>query len=184
MNKQNKIESKNELPLKNYSETVFKSCRFIESDWRQKTFQNCCFDSCNLTLVNLEQARFQEVSFKNCKIVGVKFYTLHNFSFDFSFEGSVLINCNFSNLSLIKTPFLDCEIKECYFNESLLREADFTGSSLANSVFQNSDLRKANFKEAKNYIIDPTINKMAKAVFSFPHAMGLLHGLDVKIEDF
>ena len=179
-----KIEKVKDLSLKNYDSTHFKDSSFTSCDWKYKTFESCFFESCNLSLVELDFTKIQDVSFKNCKIVGAKFCSIHKFSHDFLFKGCLLIECNFSDLSLIKTSFIDCDLKECYFDKSILREADFTGSSLRGTLFSNSDLRKANFDEAKDYVIDPTINKISKAIFSFPHAIGLLQGLDVKIKEF
>lgn len=178
------IEDTKNLALSAYSNTLFKNCQFMECNWRRIKFQNCLFENCNLSLVSFDEVRFQEVAFKNCKVVGGDFYKCHKFLLDLTFDACVLLNCNFSNLSLVKVPFIHCELKECFFNETILKESDFTGSSLTGIIFQNTDLRKSNFKEAKNYVIDPTVNKVSQASVSFPHAMGLLHGIDVKIEDF
>ena len=72
---------------------------------------------------------------------------------------------------------------EVDFSECNLAQADFSNTDLAAAIFQNTDLSQASFVNARNYIIDVRSNKVKKAKFSMPEALGLLYGLDVVIEE-
>ena len=175
------VDSKTNLVKKSYSDHLFRSCKFVEDDWCSISFESCLFSNCALELVNFEGTKFQDVCFKNCKITGGYFYQCHDMLLEISFDNTKLISCNFSGLPLVKSSFIGSTFKECYFNDCNLRESDFSGSSFPKTIFNNTDLTKANFKDAKDYMIDPTINKISKATFAFPYVMGLLKSFDIKI---
>ena len=78
-------------------------------------------------------------------------------------------------------PFLDCRLSECYFNHTQLKNADFSGSSLNGTRFHDCDLSEADFTKASEYFIDPAANKIRKAKFSLPEAIGLLKGLEIAL---
>jgi uncharacterized protein YjbI with pentapeptide repeats len=90
--------------------------------------------------------------------------------------------CNFSDLDLKGTQFLECHVRNTHFTQTNLSEAVFTGSDLQGSLFHNSDLRKANFQGAQNYSINPLTNKLLKAKFSKPEVMTLLDHLEILID--
>jgi uncharacterized protein YjbI with pentapeptide repeats len=90
--------------------------------------------------------------------------------------------CNFSDLDLKGTQFLECHIRNTHFTQANLSEAVFTGSDLQGSLFHNSDLRKANFQGAQNYSINPLTNNLLKAKFSKPEVMTLLDHLEIVID--
>ena len=98
-----------------------------------------------------------------------------------NFKKSFLRYCNFSDLNLKKAVFKECKINECNFIDTCLVEADFSDTDLQDTVFHNCDLSKANFSGATNYVINPQVNKVKNAKFSFPEVTGLLKGLEIKI---
>lgn len=77
--------------------------------------------------------------------------------------------------------FHGCKLKECFFTDTSLIGADFTDTDLQGTIFHNSDLSKADFCGSKNYEIDVRANKVKKAKFSFPKAIGLLRGFEIEI---
>jgi hypothetical protein len=51
------------------------------------------------------------------------------------------------------------------------------------ATFENTILEKADLRTAYNYSIDPTMNKIKKAMFSKAGISGLLDRLDIDIHD-
>lgn len=166
-----------------FSRTVFESCDFTRSNFTSAKFLECKMVSCNLSLVKLDGCRLQEIEFENCKFVGVNFGRCEPKFLHMKFKGCLIDTGNFSDLDLKGTLFCDCIIRETYFTNSNLSGADFSRSDLKGSTFHNSDLTKANFREAKNYAINPLVNKIQKARFSKPEVLGLLYPMDIIIED-
>lgn len=79
------------------------------------------------------------------------------------------------------TCFCGSKIKESHFTNTLLQGADFEDVDLTGTIFHNSDLSKADFSKTVNYQVDPLTNKIKKAKFSLPEAVGLLRGFDITI---
>lgn len=80
-----------------------------------------------------------------------------------------------------KTSFNGSKLMECHFTNTHLNSADFDEVDLSGTIFHNCDLSMADFTTAIRYDIDPQTNKIKKAKFSFPEAIGLLRGFDVTI---
>lgn len=78
-------------------------------------------------------------------------------------------NCSFKGSSL----------KECHFGNTILRDSSFADVNLSGTIFHNCDLCKADFSTATQYQIDLQTNKVSKAKFSLPEALGLLRGFDI-----
>lgn len=154
---------------------------FTGKNFDNAVFTDCVFNDCKLSANSLVNTRFQGVSFKNCKIEGFNCSRLNRLCVDISFELCDIISSNFSDLKIKRIKFIKCRIKDTDFIYSELKKADFTGSDLAGSVFHNCDLREAVFEQAVNYNLDPSVNKISKAVFSLPEAVNLLAYLDIKI---
>jgi fluoroquinolone resistance protein len=136
---------------------------------------------CNLSLVKIEGCRLQDVNFEECKIVGAEFNKCDKRFFSIKAKNSFLQYANFADLNMKRGSFYGCKLRECYFTDTNLVEADFRETDLAGTVFHNSDLSKADFAGSKNYEIDVRTNKVKKAKFSFPEAIGLLRGFEVEI---
>jgi len=121
--------------------------------------------------------------FGKCKLMGVNFYSCDQTLLDVEFDGCRMTACNFSGLSMKKSVFRSCEIKDSYFQDAFLQEADFSGSIFSNTLFHNSDLQKASFYKARGYSMDPRANKVQKAVFSVPDVLALVESFGIIIRD-
>lgn len=178
---QSKNFSKKSLEGHVFDSCSFKSCDFSESLLRNAQFCACSFENCNLSLPKLEGCRFQDVRFVGCKIVGAEFFKCEKTFFSPTFKDCVLYYCNFSGLAMKKTYFNGSKLNECHFTNTNLNSADFDRVDLSGTIFHDCDLSMANFTTAVSYDIDPQTNKVKKAKFSLPEAIGLLRGFDVTI---
>lgn len=165
-----------------FTNCTFHNCNFSGAQLRGVKFCTCTFTGCNFSLTKVDGCRFQDVQFIDCKIVGAEFYKCEKTFFSASFQKSLLQYCNFSDLNMKNSLFKGSKLKECYFTNSCLLGANFADVDLSGTVFHDSDLSKADFSSAINYDIDPRTNKIKKAKFSLPEALGLLRGFDVIIE--
>lgn len=186
MNKEGQLfksEDFSKKSLENYVFTScsFNSCDFSESILRNAKFCSCTFENCNLSNFKLDGCRFQDVHFVDCKIVGAEFFKCEKTFFSIFFRKCLLQYCNFSDLNMKNTTFNESKLKECHFTNTSLIGADFTEVDLSGTIFHNCDLSKADFSSAIRYDIDPQTNKIKKAKFSLPEAVGLLRGFDIII---
>lgn len=129
----------------------------------------------------MEGCRFQNVQFVECKIVGGEFFKCDKTFFSASFKKCLLHYCNFSDLNMKNGAFCGSRLKENYFTNTNLIGVDFTDVDLSGSIFHNCDLTKADFSSATCYDIDPQANKVKRAKFSLPEAVGLLRGFDITL---
>lgn len=164
-----------------FSNCSFHGCNLSKTLFQKTKVCSCTFVGCNLSLVALDGCRIQDVRFLNCKIVGAEFFKCEKLFFSANFENCLLQYCNFSDLRMKNANFSRSKIKECYFSNTSLDGANFSGAELPGTIFLNCDLCKADFSSATQYSIDPGANKIKKAKFSLPEAVGLLHGLDIII---
>ena len=177
------ITGQTELTSKSFYECTFLNCDFSGTDLSGSLLSDCKFKNCNFSLVVLIESKLQEVSFEDCKIMGADFTQISKLMINMGFRNSQINDCNFSSLDLQNTKYINCRITQSDFFETNLREADFTGSDLENSIFEQTDLRDADFKLAKNYRINPMINKIKGAEFSMPEAVRLLDSFEIKISE-
>lgn len=173
--------SKKSLERQTFGSCSFINCDFSESILRNAKFSACVFTGCNISLPKLNACRFQEVQFIDCKIVGAEFFTCDRAFFSVSFKKCLLTYCNFSDLNMKNTQFEGSKIHETYFTNTILTGADFTDTDLQGTLFHDCDLSLADFTAAARYNIDPRTNKLRKAKFSLPEAIGLLQGFDITI---
>lgn len=173
--------SKKSLEDQTFTACSFNSCNFSETVLRHVKFCDCIFVSCNLSLPKLQDCRFQDVQFIDCKIVGAEFFKCDKTFFSVSFKNCLVQYCNFSDLNMKNTSFKDSKMRENHFTNTSLNGADFSGVDLSGTIFHNCDLCKADFSTAIRYDIDPQTNKIKKAQFSLPEAVGLLRGFDITI---
>lgn len=173
--------SKRSLEDRAFNFCAFSGCDFSESLLRNTQFCACTFEDCNFSLSRLEGCRFQNVRFIDCKIVGAEFFKCEKTFFSPIFKKCILHYCNFSDLNMKKTSFSGSKLKECHFTNTNLNGADFGEVDLSGTIFHHCDLSGSDFSTAMRYDIDPQTNKIKKAKFSFPEAMGLLRGFDVTI---
>ncbi len=157
----------------------FEEERYVKSDfskqvWRDKNFVECHFIGCNLSLTKIQRCRFQNVQFEECKLMGVSFCDVEPLLLELHFLRCGLKMCNFSDLALKGSSFIECQVFETHFSNTNLSKADFSGSDLRGSLFHHTNLQEANFVDAVNFQISPTTNKLKKAQFSVTEALSLL----------
>jgi uncharacterized protein YjbI with pentapeptide repeats len=72
-------------------------------------------------------------------------------------------------------------MQEVDFTEANFSEAKFDDCDLAGALFDRTNLEKADFRNAYNYRISPTINRLKKAKFSQDGLAGLLSDFGIVI---
>jgi fluoroquinolone resistance protein len=165
-----------------YVDCTFINCNFTKTDISQHDFVDCVFKGCNLSLTIMENTGLKNISFKDCKLTGIDFSRCSNFLFAVSFENSPLDYSSFFKKKMKKALFTDCSIKEADFTETDLSMAIFKNCDLMNAAFVGSVLEKTDFRTARNYALDPELNKIKKAKFTYPGVTGLLLKYDIEIE--
>lgn len=165
-----------------FTNCTFERCIFMHAQWNKAKFYSCTFNGCNISLVRVNGAFFQEVTFNECKLVGLEFHKCDKTFFHINVQQSLLLDCNFSDLSMPKTSFHKSKFEECRFITTQLVGADFTETDLQGSVFQHCKLDKADFRGARNYAINLQANSVKKAKFSYPEVMTLLDSFDIVID--
>jgi fluoroquinolone resistance protein len=157
-----------------YENCKFIACQFNESHLSGLIFYECIFQDCDLSLCHVRNTSVKDIKFENCKLLGVRFEECNPFLLSLSFEGCNLSLSSFYKLSLKKTLFLNCNLKETDFTECNLNLASFDSSNLLGAIFKNTNLEKTDFRTAQNYAIDPEENLLKKTKFSKTGLEGLL----------
>lgn len=165
-----------------YDYCNFVQCDFSNADLSEIHFTECNFTGCNISMAKLLKTGLKTVKFKDCKLLGLHFEQCSDFLFAVEFENCQLNLCSFYQWKLKKTLFKNCGLAETDFTEADLSGAAFENCDLSKTVFENTILEKADLRTARNYVIDPDINKLRKAKFSYPGVLGLLGKYDIEIE--
>ncbi len=174
--------------LTDHSAREFTNCTFKNSEMTGarldfQDFIDCTFLNCNLSVARMDGTRFNNARFKGCKIWGVDFSKCSKFLFSVFFEDCSLNHSSFYKNELKCAVFINSLLKEVSFVEVNLTGAKFTDCDLQSAVFDRSNLEKADFTTARNYSINPEINKIKKAKFSLPEVVGLLSHHDILISN-
>lgn len=176
-----------EKQLKNreFINCEFVSCDFSKSDLSHNDFVDCKFKQCNFSLTVVVGTGFRDVTFDGCKILGIDFSKCNKFLFSFQFEKSHLDYSTFYGTKLRKTKFIDCSLKQTDFEEADLTASVFQNCDLSGTSFVRSVLEKTDFRSARNFSLDPAVNKVKQAKFSALNLSGLLHhfNLDIDYQD-
>ena len=165
-----------------FANCIFNNCNFSKADLSNDDFMDCHFKGCNFSLAVMENTGIKNSQFTGCKLMGIDFSRCNNFNFSASFENCPLDYCSFFRKKMKKTSFIDCSLKETDFTETDLSMAIFKNCDLLNACFMHSVLEKTDFRTAKNYVLDPEMNKIKKAKFSLAGIAGLLAKYDIDIE--
>jgi len=166
---------------KEFNGCTFKKCDFSNSEFSRCKFIDCIFEHGNLSMMKLTASTLNDVVFKNCKILGVNFSPCVDFLFSVRFEDCILDYASFMGKKMVKTSFIKTSLKEVTFSQANLSGAVFDQCDLADAVFNRTDLAAANFVTAYNYIIDPELNNVKRAIFSANGILGLLDKYDIRI---
>lgn len=164
-----------------FNNCIFKKCDFSEAEFAACKFIDCVFDNCNLAMMKVDRSTLNNVTFKDCKILGVNFSPVQDFLFTVRFEGCMLDYSSFMGKKMPKTTFKKSSLKEVTFTQAVLNGSVFDECNLLETVFRQTDLTGVNFSTALNYIIDPELNTMNKAIFSSHGLEGLLFKYNLKI---
>lgn len=174
--------SETPLPGIEYENCRFDNCNLSYSDLSKMEFTNCDFVRCNLSLATLNHTSFLEVRFTGCKMLGLLFENCNEFGVSFQFEDCNLNQSSFFQKKIKKTIFKNSPLQESDFTECDASESVFDNCDLAKARFDHTNLEKADFRTSFNYSIDPEINQIKQARFSFPGITGLLDKYDIDIE--
>ena len=170
------------LPIADYENCIFTNCDLSNTDLSQRVFLDCEFISCNLSTANFIKTGLKNVRFKDCKLLGLHFENCDQFLFQVDFNNCVLNLSSFYKLKLKKTRFKDSNLTEVDFTETDLASSLFDNCDLAGARFERTILEKADLRTARNYSIDPELNKIKKAKFSIHGIAGLLDKYDIEFE--
>lgn len=172
-----------EAPLteKQFTDCSFRNCDFSNCNFAFNTFVDCIFEECNLSMIKLNTTTLNNVVFKNCKVLGVNFSEATDSLFKVTFDVSVLDYASFSRKKMCKTKFYTSSLKDVSFTQANLSGSLFDDCDLLGAIFNKSDLTATNFSTSYNFIIDPELNNVKKAVFSVAGVMGLLEKYQIKV---
>jgi len=160
----------------------FEKIDFAAKELPKAEYDSCTFNGCNLSNIKTNKTVFRDVKFSDSKMMGIHFDHCSDFLFSVSFDTCILHFSSFYGMKLKKTPFKNSSFKEVDFTDADLSSADFALSDLQSAKFENSNLEKADFRQAFNYSINPSKNKIRKARFSTEGLPGLLEEFDIEIE--
>ena len=173
--------SEKKVSVIEYNNCEFINCNFSKSDLSNINFVDCFCKGCNFSLAVLKNAGIKNVRFVNSKLMGIDFGVCNDFLFSASFENCQLDYSSFYKKKLKKASFSSCSLKEVDFTETDLSGTVFKNCDLTGAVFVQTILEKADFRTARNYALDPELNKIKKAKFSLPEVAGLLAKYNIDI---
>lgn len=171
-----------QLPIADYENCVFLNCDFSNADLSKRIFIESEFNSCNLSTAKLPGTAFKNVKFKDCKLLGLHFENCDDFLFEIDIDNCLLNLSSFYKMKLKKLRFKNSNLSEVDFTEADLTNCSFDDCDLTGARFENTVLEKADLRTARNYSIDPELNKIKKAKFSIDGIAGLLAKYDIEIE--
>lgn len=175
-------QSFTDLSSDEYYDCLFVQCDFSNSLCTSAEFHQCLFDGCNISMSNFEHCIFKKAQFIDCKIMGVDFGKCAKYNFSLQFDKCFIKYTLFFKNDLKNTVFKRCTIHECNFLEVNLQKASFVDCDLSESIFEQANLEGADFLSARNYCIHPEKNRLKKAQFSMPEAVGLLQHLGIILQ--
>ena len=166
-----------------FNKCTFKSTIFSGQDLTKYEFIDCTFNSCDFSSSRFENLVLTRAKFICCKMIGIDFSKCSRYTFSATFDNCILNYCVFIKNNLKKTLFKKCIIREALFSESDLNYASFPECDLTATVFDKCDLMDCDFRTAENYSLNPSLNKIKNAKFSYPGVLGLLSYFKIIIED-
>lgn len=168
---------------KDFDNCNFDNCDFTETKFEQCKLVDCIFTSCNLSVMRIKSTSFSYVTFSESKLVGINWaeakWSAIKLAGLLKFFNCILDGSSFYGLYLREMTVHKCSVKDVDFRDADLSLADMRYSDFTEAWFVNTDLSGADFSYAINYAINVTLNKVKKAKFMFPEAMGLLYGLEI-----
>ena len=168
-----------------FSGCLFDRCSFGGAECNGCSFTDCMFTTCDLSLTRVPTSRFIDARFLDSKLVGFDWTIVDRpakLALQVGFERCVVSQSNFAGVNLRGLRLIESTAREADFAAADLTDAIFTGTDLAGALFSDTNLTGADLRGATGYLIDPLQNRVRKARFTMPDAIGLLTGLGVLIE--
>ncbi|PJJ80218.1 pentapeptide repeat-containing protein [Mucilaginibacter auburnensis] len=164
-----------------FNNCTFKKCDLKDSQFIQCKFIDCVFEDCDLSMMKWDRSAINSALFKHCKIMGVNFSHCDDFLFSVQFGSCILDYSSFMGKKMPKTNFIKTSLKETTFTQADLSGSVFDECDLLETVFRQSNLTSVNFSTSYNFIIDPELNTLNKAIFATHSLPGLLYKYNLKI---
>lgn len=169
-----------------FNDCTFTGCRWDNVRVRNCTFLSCTFQHCSWSSVVFSFCQMRDAWFSGCAFRSIAWGGLQGRSalvqpFGKAERCEFRYN-EFSGMTFVGFDFSSCRFGDCIFDDCRLAGANFRCVPLGRTQFSRCDLQKADFREATDYAIDPSANKMQGARFSFPDVVALLSGFGLKIE--
>ncbi|CAM2063970.1 Pentapeptide repeat-containing protein [Sulfidibacter corallicola] len=182
---ENEDLSYEEFNEKRFVECLFTNCNFTETTFFKCGFVDCRFHDCTLGMIKLDGCTFSNTHFEASSLRGVNWSAVSTPEIRLycpvTFSNCMLDYASFFGMNLKQTRIHGCMARNADFREADLSEADLTHTDFTDSEFDQTNLTGADLRDAKNYRIDVTRNKIKKAHFSMPEAMSLLYMLGIDI---
>jgi len=159
----------------------FDSCQFLRTVFCRCRFEACVFQKCDLSLLQVTDCRFVDAKFVKSKMLGID-WTRAAKPLAIALHGCNVSHSVFVELHLPKLEMTECVAREVDFTGVHLTKANLSRTDFLGSRFIHTDLSCADFSQAVNYSIDPTVNRVKKAVFTLPEAMSLLSAFDIILQ--
>lgn len=165
-----------------YDNCTFLNCNFSGIYASNIGFIECEFINCNFSNADIGNTAFKTATFIECKMLGLKFNKCDPFLLILKFTNCQLNMSSFYQLSVPNTHFINCNLQEVDFTETNLSRAVFDNCDLKYAIFNETSLENANFATAYNFEINPSKNRMKKALFSNNNVIGLLKSFDILLD--
>jgi fluoroquinolone resistance protein len=165
-----------------YVACTFVSCQMTKVNLSGYVFEDCTFVGCDLSMVVMNDTAWRNVTFRDTKILGVSFDVCKNFGLSFMFEGCLLDHSSFCGKKLRNTRFVGCRLHETDFSECDLSSSVFDHCDMTRTVFVHSVLESCDLRSSTAYRIDPDVNRLRGAMFSYPDVLRLLDKYGVVVD--
>lgn len=170
-----------------FNDCHFKSCYFENIKLERCQFYGCTFENVTVISPLSQYSEANHLNIINSNFLSVAwglFYNPQKHQRLFNQIKSSFFKYNtFIDMNLSKIDFSNNQFHAALFESCNLKESRFINCDLEDSEWLHCNLEKSNFKNASNFIISPTLNKIQGAQFSLVSALSLLEQLGIIIED-
>ncbi|WP_203525056.1 pentapeptide repeat-containing protein [Acidithiobacillus ferrianus] len=151
----------------------FIKCNFLGAKLRQCQFDSCEFVECDASNVTLGYSHFIDARFIECKLLGLNWVDVSS-PLKLAFNKCRLDYNVFSNNNLSGLEFIQCLLRDAFFQNCDLTRSSFYGSDLFHAEFEECKLNHADMTDVLNFNISPEKNDISYAVMSIDSALMLL----------